>query len=534
MAVALKLLKIPRMGMPAHSCRALTLLQQTRTMLSISSSPAMRRLQLLSACLTALLIPLCFTGPAVVLSAISVELGGSAAQLSWIMNAYILSYGGAMMVSGSLTDIYGQRRIWLMGLAWFCVFTVAIPLMPSVFWIDILRMLQGLGGAAAFAAAMSSLAPLFEGRARARAFSLLGTSFGLGLSFGPWFFGWIVEAIQWQGVFYATGAIGIVGLLLVFISTPPSQGGSQGSLDWPGAISFTLALGLFTYGMLLIPERGWSDTLVLSALLASVVALLGFICIERRVAQPMIDLSFFRDPSFVGVQALAAAPAFLFIALIVILPGRFIGIDGYGALQAGQMMVWLAAPLLIVPFVAALLTRWLTAGTLSSVGLLLVAGGLWYLAQGFESGGGQALHLPLLLIGIGIGLPWGLMDGMAVSVVSPDRVGMATGIFNTVRVSADGVAIAVISVLLATLIQQRLGVDATVFTQEAVMEAASRAALGDLQLAAQQLPGLEAQLAQSYAASFLMVLHALVVLAVLTACVLFLLLRQPKRVLQTA
>ncbi|EKU30466.1 major facilitator superfamily transporter [Alcaligenes sp. HPC1271] len=294
------------------------------------------------------------------------------------------------MVSGSLTDIYGQRRIWLIGMLWFCAFTIAIPFMPSVFWVDILRMMQGLGGAAAFAAAMSSLAPLFEGRARARAFSLLGTSFGLGLSFGPWFFGWIVEALQWQGVFYATGAIGVVGLLLVLISTKPSQGGSQGTLDWPGAISFTLALGLFTYGMLLIPERGWSDSWVLSTLLASVVAFVGFVCIERRVAQPMIDLSFFRDPGFVGVQALAAAPAFLFIVLIVLLPGRFMGIDGYGALEAGQMMVWLAAPLLIVPFVAALLTRWLSAGTLSSLGLLLVAVGLWTLAEGFEAGGGPA------------------------------------------------------------------------------------------------------------------------------------------------
>ena len=503
-------------------------------MFSHFSLPTLRRLQLLSACLTALLIPLCFTGPAVVLSSISAQLGGSAAQLSWIMNAYILSYGGAMMVSGSLTDIYGQRRIWLLGLAWFCVFTLAIPLMPSVFWIDILRLLQGLGGAAAFAAAMSSLAPLFEGRARARAFSLLGTSFGLGLSFGPWFFGWIVEALEWQGVFYATGALGVVGLLLVFISTSPSQGGSQGALDWPGAISFTLALGLFTYGMLLIPERGWSDTWVLAALVAAVLAFVSFIGIERRVAQPLIDLSFFRDPGFVGVQALAAAPAFLFIVLIVTLPGRFIGIDGYGALQAGQMMVWLAAPLLVVPFLAALLTRWLTAGTLSSVGLLLVAAGLWSLAQGFEAGGGQALHWPLLLIGIGIGLPWGLMDGMAVSVVSPDRVGMATGIFNTVRISADGVAIAVVSVLLATLIQHRLSVDASLFTQEAVLEAAGRAALGELQLAAQQLPGLEAQLAKSYAASFLTVLHALAVLAALIAGLLFLLLRQPKRALQTA
>ncbi|WP_233968063.1 MFS transporter [Pectobacterium polaris] len=495
-------------------------------MTSLSFPSARIWLQLLAACLTGLLIPLCFTGPAVVLPAISQELGGSPAQLSWIMNAYILSYGGAMMVSGSLTDIYGRRRIWLIGLAWFCVFTFAIPFSPSVLWIDLLRLLQGLGGAAAFAAAMSSLAPLFAGRARARAFSLLGTTFGLGLAFGPLISGWMVEASNWQGVFYATGIVGLFGLGLVAISTRRVSETNSGTMDWPGMISFTLALGLFTYGMLLVPEQGWRSTMVIAMLLASVAVFAGFVAIERRAAQPMLDLGFFRSPRFIGVQVLAASPAFLFIVLIVMLPGRFIGIDGYSALQAGQMMVWLAAPLLVVPFLAALLTRWFTPGLLCSVGLFLVAGGLIGLAHGFAQGG-AALPLPLLLIGIGIGLPWGLMDALAVSVVTPERVGMATGIFNTVRVSADGVAIAMISALLATLIQNgmALGIGESV-SQAALLEAASRTALGELHTAVSILPDYEDLLFQRYAESFITVMYVLAGIAALTACAVFVLLRE--------
>lgn len=498
-----------------------------------SSQPSsMRWLQLVAACLTGLLIPLCFTGPAVVLPAISADLGGTATQLSWIMNAYILSYGGAVMVSGSLTDIYGRRRIWLLGLAWFCAVTFAIPFMPSVVWIDIMRLLQGLGGAAAFAAAMTSLAPLFEGQARARAFSLLGTTFGLGLAFGPWVAGWVVEMSSWQGVFYVTGVVGIISFLLVMFSTSTTQENAGGKLDWPGALSFTLALGLFTYGMLLIPAKGWLDSIVLSMLLASVVVFGVFVRIEQRVSQPMLDLSFFRQPAFVGVQALAASPAFLFIALIVVLPGRFIGIDGYSALQAGQMMVWLAAPLLVVPVVAALLTRWFSPGVISAAGLLIAAVGLWSLAQAFSADAGHAVQLPLLLIGIGIGLPWGLMDAMAVSVVSADRVGMATGIFNTVRVSADGVAIAVVSVLLATLIQQNLLLDTDMLVAENVIKGAGLAALGELRAAATLLPGLEAELARSYALSFVHVLYALAGLATLIAVLVFVLLRQQSSTMQ--
>lgn len=497
-------------------------------MSSISSPAARRWLQLLAACLTGLLIPLCFTGPAVVLSAIHLDLGGSPAQLAWIMNAYILSYGGAMMVAGSLTDLLGRRRIWLVGLAWFCVCTFAIPFAPSVAWIDMLRLLQGLGGAAAFAAAMSSLAPLFAGQARARAFSLLGTTFGLGLAFGPLVSGWLVEISSWQGVFHATGVVGLLGWLLVAASAPRERPAARGGLDWAGAISFTLALGLFTYGMLLVPEQGWGDATVLACLLASGAMFAGFAAIERRVAQPMLDLGFLRHPGVLGVQALAASPAFLFIVLIVLLPGRFIGIDGYGALQAGQMMVWLAAPLLVVPFAAALLTRWFTPAALSGAGLLLVAAGLAWLAQAFSQGAGAALHAPLLLIGVGIGLPWGLMDGLAVSGVAPERVGMATGLFNTVRVSADGVAIAVVSALLAGLIQHGLAarVGAAVSAQ-ALLEASGRAALGELQVGAALLGPHAALLAQSYAEAFIRVLHLLAGLAAITACAVVYLLRQP-------
>ncbi|MFJ5478347.1 MFS transporter [Pectobacterium carotovorum] len=490
-------------------------------MTSLSFPSAKIWLQLLAACLTGLLIPLCFTGPAVVLPAIGQELGGSPAQLSWIMNAYILSYGGAMMVSGSLTDIYGRRRIWLIGLAWFCVFTFAIPFSPSVLWIDLLRLLQGLGGAA-----MSSLAPLFAGRARARAFSLLGTTFGLGLAFGPLVSGWMVEASSWQGIFYATGIVGLLGWGLVAISTRQVRETNAGAMDWPGMISFTLALGLFTYGMLLVPELGWRNATVIAMLLASVAVFVGFVVIERRVVQPMLDLSFFRSPGFIGVQVLAASPAFLFIVLIVMLPGRFIGIDGYSALQAGQMMVWLAAPLLVVPFLAALLTRWFTPGLLCCVGLFLVAGGLLGLAHGFAQGG-AALPLPLLLIGIGIGLPWGLMDALAVSVVTPERVGMATGIFNTVRVSADGVAIAMMSALLATLIQNGMALEMwESVSQAALLEAASRTALGELHTAVSILPGYEALLSQRYAESFISVMYVLAGIAALTACAVFVLLRE--------
>lgn len=309
-------------------------------------------LQLLAACLTGILIPLCFTGPAVVLPSISQELGGTAVQLNWVVNGYILTYGSAMMAAGSLTDAYGRKRVWLVGLALFALVTFAIPLTPSVGWIDGLRLVQGLGGAAAFAGAMSSLAQTFHGPIRTRVFSLLGTTFGIGLAFGPLAAGWLVEIAGWRWVFLATALIGVAGFGLVWASATESRDPQATGLDWPGAISFTAALTLFTYGILLAPEDGWRNATVIGSLLAAVVLFAAFVRIERRVARPMLDLSLFGRARFVGVQVLAASPAFFFVTLIVMLPGRFIGIDGLGALEAGQMMIALAASLLVVPFLA--------------------------------------------------------------------------------------------------------------------------------------------------------------------------------------
>lgn len=233
----------------------------TQTLAAASGTTGRDWLQLLAACLTGILIPFCFTGPAVVLPSISQELGGTAVQLNWVVNGYILTYGSAMMAAGSLTDTYGRKRVWLVGLALFALVTFAIPLAPTIGWIDGLRLLQGLGGAAAFAGAMSSLAQTFHGPIRTRVFSLLGTTFGIGLAFGPLPAGRLVEVAGWRWVFLATALIGVAGFALVWASATESRNPQATGLDWPGAISFTAALTLFTYGILLEPEEGWQALL---------------------------------------------------------------------------------------------------------------------------------------------------------------------------------------------------------------------------------------------------------------------------------
>ena len=139
----------------------------------------------------------------------------------------------------------------------------------------------------------------------------------------------------------------------------------------------------------------------------------------------MLDLTLFRYPRFVGVQVLPIATCYCYIVLLVILPLRFIGILGHSEVHAGWLMLALSVPMLAVPLAAAALTRWMSAGTISGIGLTIAAGGLYLLRAALRDGTDAALIVPMLMIGIGTGLPWGLMDGLSVSVVPKSRAGMA-------------------------------------------------------------------------------------------------------------
>ncbi|MDH0340165.1 MFS transporter [Chromobacterium haemolyticum] len=482
-------------------------------------------LTLAAVCLAALTMPLSFTGPALALTAIGRELGGSAQALTWVTNAFMLTFGGSLMAAGALADQYGRKRVFLLGVGLFSLSSLGLFLVGSLLWLDIWRAVQGLGAALSFASGLAALAQSFAGAARTRAFSLIGTTFGIGLAFGPLLCGLLIQALGWRAIFALAGLVGLLALGLAAYCMRESRDPQATGLDWPGALSFTLALSLLTYGALAAPERGWNSPLVIGLLLGSAAAFWLFVTLERRAARPMLDLSLFRYPRFVGVQCLAAAPAYAFVVLLVLLPLRLVAAEGVSEAEAGRVMLALSAPMLALPLCAAWLTRWFSAAALSAGGLLLCALGLWWLSRYPQLSALQQTLWPLLLIGVGISLPWGLMDGLAVSVVPKERAGMAAGIFSTTRVAGEGIALALVGALLAALLQQRLAAVSTVEPQT-LAAAASQGALGKLSAAGELLPGLSPEtLSLSYAAAFQRLLTVLSVLTVLSALVVALFLR---------
>jgi MFS family permease len=483
---------------------------------------AEKALVLVAVCLAALAMPLTFTGPAVALPAIGRSLGGSPIALYWVTNAFMLTFGSSLMAAGALADAYGRKRMFLTGVAAFGLFSALASVSPSILWLDLARAAQGLAAALAFAGGAAALAQEFEGPGRMRAFSMLGTSFGIGLSFGPITSGLLIDAFGWTSIFLpvvaaAALSFGIAARFMRESSDPAATG-----LDWPGAASFTAALALLTYGFLKAPEAGWSDPAVVGLLAAAVLFFTVFGIVERRAARPMLDLSLFRYPRFVGVQLLAAAPAYAFVVLLVLLPVRFVGVEGMGEIAAGRLMIALSAPLLVLPLVAGWLTRWLPASVLCAGGLVVSAAGLFWLSGVPAGAPATALVLPMLTIGIGISLPWGLMDGLAVSVVPTERAGMATGIFNTTRVAGEGLALAVVGAVLSALTVGHLA-GAGLGPSESRVAAAQRLVTGDLAAAQQLLPESgHDQLVAQYGLAFSSLLVVLTVITLVTAVVVFL------------
>ncbi|WDD95892.1 MFS transporter [Burkholderia sp. FERM BP-3421] len=481
-----------------------------------------RRMILLAVCLAALALPLSFAGGAVATPAIGRALPGGPVALNWITNAFMLSFGSLLMAAGALADQFGRKRVFLIGVGGFALASAALGFAPTLLVVDLLRAAQGAAAAAALAGGTAALAQEFDGAARTRAFSLLGTTFGLGLAFGPVLAGWLIELLGWRAIF-ATGAL--VGALALLVGAPrlrETRDPAAAGLDWAGAASFTGALSLFTFGVIQAPEDGWTSPLVVGLLAGAAVLAAGFAAIEARVARPMLDLSLFRYPRFVGVQVLPVATCYCYIVLLVLLPLRFIGIDGYRALDAGLLMLALSAPMLIVPLVAALLTRWMSAGLIAGVGLLVAAAGLHWLGAALTEGAGRAALAPMAVIGVGAGLPWGLMDGLSISVVPKERAGMATGIFSTTRVAGEGIALAIVGALLAALVATRLHGIAPAAAPHALAEAAARLATGDLARAAVVLPGVTREdLAAQYRDAFGSLLDGLTVVTAACAVVVF-------------
>ncbi|SES48860.1 MFS transporter [Actinokineospora terrae] len=399
--------------------------------------------------LAVLMFPITLTGASIALPEIRTALHGDLASVQWVVNAYNTTFAGFMLAAGGLADIVGRRRVFAAGTAIFAAGGLLSAVAANLLVLDVLRGLSGIGASAAATSAVAILAGSFDGKAKALAFSLFGTTIGFGLAFGPSVSSLLMGAFGWQAVFWFPAAVGLAALALVPV-LPESRNPAATGVDWPGTTTFTGGLLLVITGFIEGPALGWASPLVLLAFVVGVGLLVAFAVVERRVANPMFHFELLRTPRFLAAAMAAATFVAVMVPLLVYLPSYLTEVVGQTAPQAGATLILMTAPILVLPLVAGALARWTSENTVLAAALALVALGAGWLTT--INPGSTALSLagPLLTLGAGIGLSTGLVDAMALSSAGPDRAGTASGMFGTSRLAFETISIAVVGSIIAT------------------------------------------------------------------------------------
>ncbi|MEV4443393.1 MFS transporter [Streptomyces sp. NPDC049577] len=421
-----------------------------------ATAPAGPRLTLAAVCVAAVVLPMALTGASVALPDINGDLHVGLVSLQWVVNAYNVTFAACMLACGALADLLGRRRMFTAGLVTILVAGVVSAVSPGIVLLDLSRGLAGIGGAAVMTAGSALLAQTFDGPARAKAFGALGTAFGTGLALGPFTAGFLVDAFGWRSVF-VSHAVLAAAVLAVTGRLAESRNPRAMGVDKPGTATFTAALFALILGIIEGPQLGWAHPLVLALLAGAALFLAAFVTVERRVGHPMFDLGLLARPRFLGICLMPFVLSFVFVGLLAFLPTYLIGVGDYSTDGAGAAMLPLTLPILTVPVVAGFLTQRLAMRTLLALSLALVAAGAAWLTVIGPSSGFTDILGPLLVMGAGVGVSFGLLDGAAVSVVPAERAGMAAGMFNTMRLTGEAVAVAGMGTVLVSVIAGRLG-----------------------------------------------------------------------------
>lgn len=402
------------------------------------------------------LLPISLTGASVALPGVADSFHNGLAAGQWVVNGYDLTFASFMLAAGSFADLFGRRRMFLTGSLVFAVSSLISAAAGNVLVLDVARTVAGLGGAMLLTAGSAMLAHLFDGAARARAFGVFGTAIGVGLAFGPFIAGSLSTAFGWRTIFLVPGLVGLL-IAACCLRLPESSDPAATRVDWAGTLTFTGALTALILALLEGPQLGWAGPLTITAYVLTAVLLIAFVAVERRQARPMFDLGLFAQPQYLALCVAVLALVFAFTPLLVYLPTYFVAVNGASTLHAGVDLMMLTVPTLIFPMVAGYLLRWVPIRHMVTLSVALTAGGAaWLTVLGPRVGNWVVLG-PFLLIGTGVGISFGCLDGAAVSSVDPARAGMAAGMFNTVRLAGETIAIAVVGTLLVSATRGGLG-----------------------------------------------------------------------------
>ncbi|MFE9447360.1 DHA2 family efflux MFS transporter permease subunit [Streptomyces sp. NPDC006739] len=373
------------------------------------------------------------------------DLGGALSDLEWTVSAYTLTFAVLLMFGAALGDRFGRRRLFLAGLTVFTGASAAAAMAPGIGSLIAARAVQGVGAAVMMPLTLTLLTAAVPAAKRGTAYGIWGAVNGLAVASGPLIGGSLTEHVSWHWIFWLNVPLGVALLPLARLRLAESFG-TGARLDVPGTLLASGGLFGIVYGLVRGPADGWTDSPVLTALIAGSALLAGFVLYSARAENPMLPMRLFRSRAFSGINA---ASLLMFVGMfgsIFLLSQYMQGVLGYSPTEAGlRMLPWTGMPMLVAP-VAGILSDRVGGRPVVATGLFLQAVGLGYLASLVTAHASYTAQLPGLIIsGIGMALYFAPAANLVMSSVRPHEQGMASGANNALREVGGALGIAVMS-----------------------------------------------------------------------------------------
>jgi EmrB/QacA subfamily drug resistance transporter len=385
----------------------------------------------------------------VALPSIGAHLHFSRDDLSWVVNAYTLTFGGFLLLGGRLADLLGRRRMFMIGLVVFSLASLAGGLAQSEAWLLGARAVQGLGAAMVSPAALAILTTTFaEGAERNRALGIWGAVVGAGGAAGVLLGGILTSGLNWRWVLFVNVPIGIVAAAFGprLLLESKSEDGTEG-FDIPGAVTVTGGLALLVYTVVDAVNVGWGSTGTLLRLAGSFVLLAAFVAIERRERHPLLPFSIFRLRTLRGADIVGLLLGMSLFSMFFFISLYLQDVLGYSPIKTGLAYLPLATGIIVSAGIASQLVTRIGFKPVLIGGMLLIAGGLLWFSKVPAPGGSFSADVlgPSVLAGFGLGFAFVSVTIAAVTGIKPREAGLASGLINTSQQVGGALGLAILA-----------------------------------------------------------------------------------------